>query len=41
MRFPDQPPERMSMSGNDDADGPIAWVEVEDPEGNLVGLIHR
>ena len=40
MRFPESPPERMALSG-DDADVGFAWVEFEDPEGNLVGLIHR
>jgi hypothetical protein len=41
MRFPGSAPERMALSGDDDADVGFAWVEFEDPEGNLVGLIHR
>jgi hypothetical protein len=41
MRFPDSAPERMSLSADDDAEVPFAWVEFEDPEGNLVGIIHR
>jgi hypothetical protein len=41
MRFPESLPERMSLSGNDGADAPFAWIEFEDPQGNLVGLIHR
>ena len=40
MRFPASPPERMALSG-DDADVGFAWLEFEDPEGNLVGIIHR
>jgi hypothetical protein len=36
MRFPEGPPERMALSGND-----AAWLEFEDPEGNLVGIIQR
>src|SRR6185503_15672645 len=36
MRFPEGPPERMALSGND-ADVRFAWLEFEDPEGNLVG----
>ncbi len=41
MRFPESPPERMALSADDDADVRFAWVEFEDPEGNLVGIIHR
>jgi len=40
MRFPEGPPERMALSGND-ADVRFAWLEFEDPEGNLVGIIQR
>jgi predicted enzyme related to lactoylglutathione lyase len=40
MRFPGSLPERMRLSAGDD-DVPFAWVEFEDPEGNLVGLIRR
>lgn len=39
MRFPESSPERMALSA--DHDVRFAWVEFEDPEGNLVGLIHR
>jgi uncharacterized protein len=39
MRFPESPPEGMTLSADDDAG--FAWVEFEDPEGNLVGIIHR
>lgn len=41
MRYPGSLPERMALSGDDDEDMRFAWVEFEDPEGNLVGLIHR
>ena len=41
MRFPELLPERMTLSADDDADVRFAWVEFEDPEGNLVGIIHR
>jgi hypothetical protein len=41
MRFPESLPERMALSGDDEADQRFAWVEFEDPEGNLVGVIHR
>lgn len=40
MRFPEGPPERMALSG-DDADVRFSWREFEDPEGNLVGIIQR
>jgi len=39
-RFPESLPERMTLSAGDD-DVPFAWLEFEDPEGNLVGLIRR
>ena len=41
MRFPGSLPERMALSADDDADARFAWVEFVDPEGNLVGIIHR
>ena len=41
MRFPESDHEQLALSGDDDADVGFAWVEFEDPEGNLVGLIHR
>jgi predicted enzyme related to lactoylglutathione lyase len=40
MRFPESLPERMALSADDD-DVRFAWVEFQDPEGNLVGIIHR
>ena len=40
MRFSGSPPERMALAAEDD-DVRFAWVEFEDLEGNLVGLIHR
>ena len=41
LRFPASPPERMALSVNGDADVRFGWAEFQDPEGNLVGIIHR
>ena len=40
-RFPGTPPERMRLTDADGVDVPFDWQEFEDPEGNLVGIIHR
>ena len=41
MRFPGVAARAHGPVRDDDADVRFAWVEFEDPEGNLVGLIHR
>jgi uncharacterized protein len=38
-RYPDTPPERMTIAG--DGGGPFELGGFEDPEGNLVYVIHR
>jgi predicted enzyme related to lactoylglutathione lyase len=38
-RFPEMPPEDMSLKGSDGAERTFALSEFEDPEGNVVEII--
>jgi predicted enzyme related to lactoylglutathione lyase len=40
-RFPTMPAERMRMAGPQDAHASFELVAFEDPEGNVVEIIHR
>jgi uncharacterized protein len=40
-RFPTMPAERMSMAGPEDAVVSFELAEFEDPEGNVVEIVHR
>lgn len=40
-RFPTMPAERMRMAGPQDAVASFELAEFEDPEGNVVEIVHR